>query len=632
MFLLLDNSYYLHSQTINSADGLRLAGSFRNSMWTNNYGQLPPMGMTIRTDNPTTAVFWKTGAFQETVAFASSYTFKFASGNANPWANEWGTGILTLDNVGNLDHPASNASISITHDGAYMAIWQDVGYQPTKASFLYLGSNPSNVSLINESSTPSVSGSTVNFYVNSPNNAIDPALTNEQIYAVYYTQGTTTVVGCVLLSPDFHDHQGTETSVSDGTYNCLYVVSTANAINNFMATNKSLETLMFYNTFLTTGTSFTVSSSCSEYTSGGSITGAQNNCGSFDPTVISSSSSPSGGSGGSTTYQWQKSTTNSSSGFSDISSSNSSTYNPGTITQTTWYRRGAYRCGSGGIQYTTALEMTVNAVPSSVSVGGGGNTCGTLTLLASGGSGGTIYWQNTSSSGTSTSTASIEQDISATGTYYFRSRSSAGCWGTEGSASVTKNTSATISSQPGSLGTYSSNGSGTSNSVSATISNGSSPTYQWKYSSSSGGSYSAVSNGTPSGATYTNGTSASNFQVDGIDAAGTYYYKLYVTDTDDECSDPTSNEISLSVTCTEVTTGGSISGAQSSCGSFNPTSITSSSDPDGSGGTLTYKWQKSTTDASSGFSDIASSNSSTYDPGTITQTTWYRRGAYRCNS
>ena len=82
----------------------------------------------------------------------------------------------------------------------------------------------------------------------------------------------------------------------------------------------------------------------------------------------------------------------------------------------------------------------------------------------------------------------------------------------------------------------------------------------------------------------------------------------------------------------EATNGGSISGAQSNCGSFNPTNITSLSDPNGSGGTLTYKWQKSTTDASSGFSDIASSNSSTYDPGTITQTTWYRRGAYRCNS
>ena len=87
----------------------------------------------------------------------------------------------------------------------------------------------------------------------------------------------------------------------------------------------------------------------------------------------------------------------------------------------------------------------------------------------------------------------------------------------EGTASVTENTSATISSQPARTGTYSSNGSGTSNSVSATISNGSSPTYQWKYSSSSQEVLIQRSvMEAPSGATYTNGTSASNFQVDAI--------------------------------------------------------------------------------------------------------------------
>ena len=81
----------------------------------------------------------------------------------------------------------------------------------------------------------------------------------------------------------------------------------------------------------------------------------------------------------------------------------------------------------------------------------------------------------------------------------------------------------------------------------------------------------------------------------------------------------------------ENTSAGSISGAQSNCGSFNPSSISSSGAPNGSGGTLTYQWQSSTSGSGSGFPDIASVNSSTYDPGTITQTTWYRRGAYRCN-
>ena len=140
--------------------------------------------------------------------------------------------------------------------------------------------------------------------------------------------------------------------------------------------------------------SLSVTSSCTEVTSAGSISGAQSNCGSFNPSSISSSGAPNG-SGGTLTYQWQSSTSGSGSGFSDVASANSSTYDPGTITQTTWYRRGAYRCNSSGIVYTSAIEKTVNAVPSSVSVSGGGSSCATATLTASGGSGGTIYWQNT---------------------------------------------------------------------------------------------------------------------------------------------------------------------------------------------------------------------------------------------
>ena len=42
------------------------------------------------------------------------------------------------------------------------------------------------------------------------------------------------------------------------------------------------------------------------------------------------------------------------------------------------------------------------------------------------------------------------------------------------------------------------------------------------------------------------------------------------------------------LTCSEVSDAGTISGAESSCGSFDPTIITSSSSPNGSNGTLTY--------------------------------------------
>ncbi len=78
--------------------------------------------------------------------------------------------------------------------------------------------------------------------------------------------------------------------------------------------------------------------------------------------------------------------------------------------------------------------------------------------------------------------------------------------------------------------------------------------------------------------------------------------------------------------CVNPTNAGSIGNAQTgNCGSFDPNTITSTALPTGHTGTLEYKWQSSTTSASSGFSDIASSNSTTYDPTTISQTTWFKR-------
>ncbi|WP_299058506.1 T9SS type A sorting domain-containing protein [uncultured Polaribacter sp.] len=41
--------------------------------------------------------------------------------------------------------------------------------------------------------------------------------------------------------------------------------------------------------------------------------------------------------------------------------------------------------------------------------------------------------------------------------------------------------------------------------------------------------------------------------------------------------------------------------------------------------TITYQWQSSTTSATTGFSDILGATSSTYDEGTLTQTTYYKR-------
>jgi hypothetical protein len=83
--------------------------------------------------------------------------------------------------------------------------------------------------------------------------------------------------------------------------------------------------------------------------------------------------------------------------------------------------------------------------PNATTVSGGGTFCTTpVTLTASGGENGTIYWQNTTNNGTSTATASTSQSVSTSGTYYFRSNNN-GCWGNQGSAAVTIDSSPSAS-------------------------------------------------------------------------------------------------------------------------------------------------------------------------------------------
>lgn len=99
------------------------------------------------------------------------------------------------------------------------------------------------------------------------------------------------------------------------------------------------------------------------------------------------------------------------------------------------------------VLYTTnscspaSYSVTVNSTPAATTVSGGGTFCGTGVLTATGGSGGTIYFQGINSGGTSKTMGGSTQTITTSGTYYFRSQSASGCWGPEGSATVTINPS-----------------------------------------------------------------------------------------------------------------------------------------------------------------------------------------------
>jgi subtilisin-like proprotein convertase family protein len=97
----------------------------------------------------------------------------------------------------------------------------------------------------------------------------------------------------------------------------------------------------------------------------------------------------------------------------------------------------ARRKGGDGALGQVIIQYMPVAMPANVMVEGGGSVCESATLIADNGGSGTIYFQGTTSGGTSTGIPSTSQVVTASGTYYFRAQSAAGCWGAEGSAIVT---------------------------------------------------------------------------------------------------------------------------------------------------------------------------------------------------
>ena len=84
---------------------------------------------------------------------------------------------------------------------------------------------------------------------------------------------------------------------------------------------------------------------------------------------------------------------------------------------------------------TDTFHVIVDPLPTAVTITQVAG-CGEVTLNATGGTGGTIYWQDTTSDGTSQATPSTSQTVTTTGTYFFRAKSVAGCWGAQDSVIV----------------------------------------------------------------------------------------------------------------------------------------------------------------------------------------------------
>lgn len=111
--------------------------------------------------------------------------------------------------------------------------------------------------------------------------------------------------------------------------------------------------------------------------------------------------------------------------------------------------------------------------------------------------------------------------------------------------------------------------------------------------------------------------------------ATTYYRVLVVSGTCSSLYSPVATIFVNSVT------GGQIGSDQVIASGGNPNAFTEIQ-PSSASGVISYRWQSSTTGASSGFADIPGATAATYDPPSgLTTTTWYKRVAeslYNSNS
>jgi hypothetical protein len=258
------------------------------------------------------------------------------------------------------------------------------------------------------------------------------------------------------------------------------------------------------------------------YTNGGTIAANQTNCGSFNPPNITSSAGPSGGSGGTTQYQWQY--RNGTSGtWVTISGATSATYNPGTITQTRQYRRGARRSPCTAYVYSNVITKTIVInYTSGGTIGANQTNCGsfdppniTVSVGATGGSnvGYEVIWEYRN--GTSGAWTTI---VGATNTtynpplitqtrQYRRGVRRSGCLPYIYSNVITKTVSSVITKVV--LNTNKSEYcSGETATLTATITGGSSLSYSWQYSAN--GTTWTNANSDPNSATWnlTNGNLA----------------------------------------------------------------------------------------------------------------------------
>lgn len=365
-----------------------------------------------------------------------------------------------------------------------------------------------------------------------------------------------------------------------------------------------------------------------------SAPGATTFCVSGAPGVLYGS--PAAGGNGTFTYQWQSSP-NGASSWADVSGATASTYDPGTVVTTTYYRRNVSSgsCNGVGTNNSNFIKITIEpAIGGNTTVSASGSTTfcvsgdpGTLSVTApSGGNGTYTYqWQYSPNGISSWSDINLETNptyapgtINAT-SYYRRAVFSGTC-NTAGNINYSSPIKITIqnaiagnsASAPGTTTFCSSGDPGTFTGTTPTGGSGT-YSYQWQSGPSNTGPWTNITGETAS--TYAPGTITT-----------TTYYRRGVTS--GSCSGASTNfsNPAIQITIQSGISNNTVSapGATTFCAMGDPGALTGTS-PAGGNGTYSYQWQSSPTGAAGTWTDVSGIISPVYDPGNVTVTTYFRR-------
>ena len=350
--------------------------------------------------------------------------------------------------------------------------------------------------------------------------------------------------------------------------------------------------------------------------SGGSISANQTICYNGDPDVFTNTTSPSGGNG-TWTYFWESRV--GAGAWTAIAGASALTYDPPAgLTVTTQYRRGA--TNSCGTVYSNTQIVTVYATVAGGTIAASQNICYngdpaafTSTTAPSGGNGTYTYtWESRVGAGawmTIAGATAITYDVAAglTQTTDYRRVATTSC-GTAYSNLLTITVTAELLNN-----TITADQTICSSSTPALL-NGSLPTggtgtytYQWQSSTTgASGPFSDVS-----------GATSQNYQPGSL-TQSTWYQRVVNSGVCSLISGV------VAITVNPPIANNTISSAQSICYNSTPALLTGTL-PTGGNGTYTYQWQQSNVGVGGPFTDIVGANSSDYQPGALTQTTWFRR-------